>query len=167
MMKEITKNQTKSVVDSQVRQVVAQLTLDSAVSEIKERNSSDTDLKWLTLSLAQNVPNGNARDMLKVAKLVHEWSKDKSLEWKNNLVEYARTHEDIERVLYKIVDGKGYFLIVSSTDNEEIILEHNEFAFVLFDKYEDIADFAILEQDEYPSMKNFYQNYIKIYKRGK
>ena len=165
-MKETVKNQSKSVVESILEQAVAQVTLDTAVSEIKDRESSDTELKWLTMSLAKSVPNENPVEMVKVAQMVRLWSEDKSIKWRNNLVEYAKTHEDIESVLYKTVDGKGFFLIISSTQDADIILEHNEFCFVLFDKYEDISDFTVLELGEYKSMKNFYQGYAKIYKRG-
>lgn len=145
----------------------AKVNYEIAKMSVKESECSVAEIKGLTSNIMQYVSDDENTDLMNhIASVVEHWNNDKTLVWKKALTDYARTQEDIREIYYETKDGASRFLIVTEVTGGEILLQHNDFSFELFDRYDDISDFMVLDEGEFSSMKEYYLSYTRIYQRG-
>lgn len=143
------------------------LNFEIAKKNIDNRNCSPDEVKNLTKNIMDCVSDDNNAELMnRIAATVQAWNEDKTLAWKKSLVEYARSNRDILEIYCETIKGEGKFIIVTEISGGEMLLQHNDFSFELFDKYEDISDFMVLDKDEYAGMKECFTSFNKIYQRG-
>lgn len=162
-----TQKRTTEINFSSFTKEFAKIVFDNAENDINKKECSAQEIKGLTTDIMKYVSNdGNVELMNRIAAKVESWSKDKTLPWKKSLAEYGRTHDDIIEVYCGVKEGKNKFIIVTDTSDSDIVLQHNDFCFELFDTYGDIADFMVLDENEYQGMSEYCSGFRKIYQRG-
>lgn len=147
--------------------VFAKVSFEDAENRVSEADCSTREIKGLTSDIMGFVSeDSNVELMNRIAAKVESWSRDKTLLWRNSLVEYGRTNDDIVAIYCKRKEGAGEIIVVADQSGGEAGLRHNDFCFELFDKYQDIGDFMVLDRGEFDGMKSYYKEFVKIYQRG-
>ena len=90
-------------------------------------------------------------------------TRDMKLAWMRRISEYATANPDVIAVYCRAKDEKHIFIIVTKQVVGDMALRHNDFCFKLFDEYESIFDFMVLDQEEFDSMKDAYDEFFQIY----
>ena len=145
----------------------AKINFENAKSQLNEKDCSSGEIKGLTTNIMEFVSDDNNANLMNhIAAAVENWGKDKTLAWKKKLSEYARANSDIIAVYCGAKDGNNKFVIVAEQSFGDMALHHNDFCFELFDEYENISDFMVLDQEEFKGMKEIYAEFSKIYQRG-
>lgn len=146
----------------------AKINFEKARVELNKKDCSTREIKGLATEIMGFVSeDSNVELMNRIAAKVESWSKDKTLQWRKSLVEYGRTNDDIVEIYCGKKDNIGKFILVVEQETGDFMLSHNDFCFELFDEYEDIKDFLVLDVNEFGSMRGYYTDYVKIYQRGK
>lgn len=104
--------------------------------------------------------------MNNVATAVELWSNDVTKEWKFTLSKFSREHCDIDSVYVGRTEKGNEFVIVVDDSASDNVLDYNGFCFELEEKHTDIADFMIVDREEYDGMEDFFSLLKKIYQRG-
>ncbi len=148
-------------------EVFSKIIFEAAEDRVNKIDCSTGELKGLTADIMGFVSEDNNVELMnRIAAKVESWSKDKTLIWKNSLVEYGRTSDDIEAIYCKKKEGASEIIVVADHSGGEAGLRHNDFCFELFDQYQDINDFMVLDREEFDGMKSYYRDFVKIYQRG-
>lgn len=144
--------------------IYAEIKFEHAKEDVKRADCTAVEIKNLTTDILETVSNRQDIDLMNlIAHKVENWCSDKTSAWKSNLTEYARTHSDIEEVYSGNGEKEHEFIIVTNSKENDIVLQHNEFCFELFDKYDDIIDFVVLRKEEFCGMRDYYKGFSKIY----
>lgn len=144
--------------------IYAEIEFEHAKEDVKRTDCSAVEIKKLTTDILETVSDKHDIDLMcHIAQKVENWHNDKTFAWKSSLAEYARTHIDIEEVYCGNGEKEHEFIIITNSNESDIILQHNEFCFELFDKYDDIIDFVVLRKEEFLGMRDYYNGFSKIY----
>ena len=145
-------------------QCMSGMVMENAIEEVKTSEFSADKVKGLTVDIMKKVSDKkDAQLMNSVAAAVDMWKNDDAKEWRNSLVNFARTQDDIVNVY---VENGNEFVIVMEDSASDKVLEYNEFGFQLAEKYSNIKNFMVIDEEEFESMEDFFSDLKKIYQRG-
>lgn len=151
----------------EVMKLFSKAKLDSSTRDIEKHKFTKKEMTGITADIISLVQKKEDIELMgQVALKIESWKKDTTKPWKMELSQYAREHEDIENIYVGRTDAGNEFLIIVDNSANSSVLSYNEYCFKLAEKYGNIADFMVMDQEEYEGMESFYSEFKKIYQRG-
>lgn len=141
--------------------------LNTAIESVRNTNFSANEIKGIAVDIMKKVADKKDTELMNcVADTVELWKNDKTKGWKMTLAKFARVNNDIFSIYAGRSENGNEFVIVVDDSASDDILDYSEFCFELAEKYNNIANFMILDREEYSDMEDFFSGFKKIYQRG-
>lgn len=166
-MAKIIKENIMEIQLSSFKKSMSKVYFETSVDAVKNTSFSINEIKGMTLDIMKKVSEKEDTDLMNsVATTVEAWQKDKTKAWKSSLAKFSRVRQDVYSVYAGKTDKGNEFVIVLDDSACDDILDCTEFCFELAEKHDNIADFMILDREEYDDMQDFFSGFRKIYQRG-
>lgn len=141
--------------------------MSCAIEEVKKSEFSVDKVKDLTVDIMEKVSDKKDTELMNsIAAAVDMWKSDDTKEWKMSLINFARTQDDIVNVYAGKCEGENEFVIVMEDSASDNVLDYNEFGFQLAERYSNIKNFMVIDEEEFEGMEEFFSDLKKIYQRG-
>lgn len=147
---------------------ITNMRIEEAEKKVIKSDASADEFKILTVQLFHEVENISSNTQKnKMVDIVEAWSislNDK--EWREELKVFCKGKENIVSAFAVSNSGKEEFIILMDDVTDDSVLEYNEFAFELRDKYSNIHDFMILDANMEESINSMFHKKERVYMRG-
>lgn len=133
---------------------------------VKQSELSKETYKMLTLNVMDTVlVSGDTKTMHNVAAVVAKWNKVES-EWVGTLLTWVKSLEDARELLICENNSVTEIVVIVDDSTKDHVLDYNEFLFDIREKYTEVHDFMIIDDELKAALPAMYTQVTNIYKRG-
>lgn len=144
---------------------IIELRYDNNINVVEKTNADSRQYKKLVsdmLNLSQKI--NKSIDLEKISNCIDSWKEScVNNQWVIQLKEYFSKCKD---VLYIYVYCNREVVVVLEDITNDNLFIYNEFCFDLADKYQDINNFMVIDEEEAIGSQDLLRNYDMIYKKG-
>lgn len=131
------------------------------------KNADDSDIKELTMDIVSSVKRYDITTQNKLADLIEAWSINlNSIRWKEDVCDFCKQNADICSAYSVMFLHKRQLVIVVDDMTKDTVLNYNMFAFDLRNRYPEINDFMVIDDEAFNHIINEFDTCDDIYRRG-
>ncbi len=142
--------------------------IESSLSDIKAGNGRVKNLTFNLLEASKSTVRQDGKTISAIAKCIQRWEEEKSvlLGLRADMMSCYSFRKDVSRI-FLCREGRTFsFVIVVDDSTSDTVFDYNEFGFMLSERYQDIEDFMVIDEEEAKGCSQLLSSYDKIYQRG-
>ena len=167
-------NKNIGIDQTTVAQILFPKMVEYKIEDVKNSVSdgaiSKARVQGLTVSLLEATKptvNQSMGDLLKVARCITSWEENKGLMALKESILLSYADKSDVCSIYLCKDNQVVsFIVVIEDSTADTVFEYNELGFDLSEKYKEIEDFMIIDNEEAEGCCGLLSRYNMIHKRG-
>lgn len=142
--------------------------IKSDLSDIKMEDSRVRNLTFNLLEVSKSTVRQDGNTISAIAKCIQIWEEEKGvlLGLRRDIVSCYSSKKDVSKIFLCREEGAFSFVIVVDDSTSDTVFDYNELGFMLTERYKDIEDFMVIDEEEAKGCSQLLSSYDKIYQRG-